>query len=164
MTSVWWLIIVFDFLLLCCFWCVTHCMSTLKLCKLYLLQLRKMGNTQRVLTTRSRSSLFLVPPTTPIAAVSSSMQATKMIMVAGVMRTSLIAWYGRWMLITHTPITSISNPTIWQKNQPNNQTINLDFYSVLTSKHYCWVHWRTLATVQEGRRRRHFWANRWLSN
>lgn len=64
------------------------------------------------LTSRSNSSLFLVPPTTPIAAVSSSMEATKMIIVAGVIRTSLIAWYGRFILITHTPITSISNPTI----------------------------------------------------
>ena len=64
------------------------------------------------LTTRSRSSLFLVPPTTPMAAVNSSMAATKMIIVAGVIRTSLIAWYCRLTLITHTPIANISNPTI----------------------------------------------------
>jgi len=58
--------------------------------------------------------LFLVPPTTPMAAVNSSMDATTMIMVAGVMRASLIAWYGRFTLITHTPITIISSPTIYQ--------------------------------------------------
>ena len=50
-----------------------------------------------VYTSRRRSSLFLVPPTTPMAAVSRSIAATMMIMVAGVMSASLIAREGRWL-------------------------------------------------------------------
>ena len=50
-----------------------------------------------VYTSRRRSSLFLVPPTTPMAAVSRSIAATMMIMVAGVMSASLMAREGRWL-------------------------------------------------------------------